>query len=32
MLFTATWEDLEVIILIEVNQGKINMISFTCGT
>ena len=31
--FLATWMDLEIIILTEVNQRKINiiMISLTCG-
>ena len=33
MSFVATWVDVEIIILSEVNQtDKYHMISFICGT
>ena len=31
MPFAATWMDLEIIILSEVNQTKTNMILLICG-
>ena len=31
MPFTATWMDLEIVILSEVRQRKTNMISLICG-
>ena len=32
MPFTATWLDLEILILSEVRRKKTNMISLMCGT